>query len=204
MSIFDRNLSGFRFVEIAVDDTMQSIAARELGDASRWVDIVNINGLSPPYLTGDSSLASAKVKLYGQTIIVPAAVSQVLAADNPDAVFGADLALPAGRLTVVNGDFGLISGRQNLDQALKNAIETETEELLFHPTYGCLARTLVGAVNGPTKGLLAASAVKSTLLADKRVDSVSSSKAVVSGDVISVAATAVSVSGTSTDITASP
>ncbi len=53
MNQFSRTLTGWRFVETLANDTMQGIAARELGDASRWVDLVNINGLTPPYLTGE-------------------------------------------------------------------------------------------------------------------------------------------------------
>jgi len=38
MNQFSRILTGWRFVETLANDKMQGIAARELGDASRWVD----------------------------------------------------------------------------------------------------------------------------------------------------------------------
>jgi predicted Zn-dependent protease len=48
MSIM-RPLNGFRLVEIKYGDTLQELAARELGDANKWRDIIAINDLLPPY-----------------------------------------------------------------------------------------------------------------------------------------------------------
>jgi phage baseplate assembly protein W len=198
----DRTLTGYRFVSIDQNDTLQAIAARELGDASKWADLVNINGLTYPYLTGDPTLSGPNVRLYGQTIIVPAATVQLSAATDPDRVFGVDLRLTNGQLTAENGDFALVKGRDNLKQAYQNRIATPLGELLFHLLYGCGVHALKGFVNGPTAALLAARYVKDALLADPRTDKVTASKATVQGDVTAVEATAQAVGGTSIDISA--
>jgi hypothetical protein len=195
-------LSGYRYAQIQVGDTLQEIAARELGDASQWATLVWINDLSYPYITGDQELVSASVLAYGSQLIVPAPTVQVSAATDPLRVFGVDLQLSGGKLVAANGDFALVGGRANLKQAYLNRLNTPLGDLLFHPAYGNGAQALKGTVDGPTAGLLAATYVQSAILQDPRTASVSSSVAQVSGDTITVTATAVPVSGTSIDLTA--
>jgi phage baseplate assembly protein W len=195
MNQFTRTLTGFRFVETNVGDTLQIIAARELGDAARWVDIVNINNLLPPYLTNDPTQAGPSVKLFGQFLLVPAATPQVSAEADPDAVFGTDLALDNyGNLFGSNGDFATVAGRANLRQALENAVDTDFGELIFHQLYGCDVRRLVGKVNGPTAELLAAQRVNTTLQRDSRVKSASST-ATAQGDTLPVTSVVVPIAG---------
>ena len=40
-----------RSVEVRFDDDLRTIAYRELGDASRWTELVVLNGLVPPYIS---------------------------------------------------------------------------------------------------------------------------------------------------------
>lgn len=196
-------LPGFRFAEIRYNDTLQAIAARELQDASRWPELVAINELVYPYLTGDTALASNSVKLFGQFILIPASTAQASATADPEAVYGVDIALNNGRLSLAGGGVATVGGRANLRQALGNAIETDSGELLYHPNYGCKVRELLGAVNGPTAGLLAAKYVKATILSDDRIDHVISSDAAISGDVTAITAKAVPVSGKPIDLSTS-
>lgn len=201
MSDINRPLAGFRLVEVQHGDTLQKIAARELGDASRWRDLITINELSWPYLTGDPNAVSATVKLYGSLIAVPAAVSTASAELDPDAVFGTDIKLSGGFLETGGNDFGVVSGRENYKQAIQNRVATEQGELIFHMPYGCGIRKLLGVVNGPTSAVLAANYVKSAVLADPRTASVNSSVATVSGDVLSVNTEAVPVTGAPVGVT---
>lgn len=198
----DRILTGFRFVETRDGDTLQAIAARELGDASKWPDLVTINGLAHPYLTGDSELAGPTVRLYGQQIVVPAAFAQASSDAEPDTVFGVDLLLDRGQLSAEDGDLALVSGRANLRQALGHRIATPLRELLFHQLYGCNVHLVKGAGAGPTTGRLGARYVQDAVLSDDRISSASSVTAVVSGDSIAIAAVVQPISGTPLNLSA--
>lgn len=192
---FSRPLYGFRFVQVRMGDTLQAIAARELGDAALWYRLIAYNNLTSPFLTDDPTQASATVKTAGDLIIVPAPAPAVSSSTDPAKVFGTDIDLTNGTFSFVNGDIALVSGGDNLRQALKNRVETDTSELLFHPDYGSLVRRILGAVSGPTTGQLAAQYAQSAAAADPRVQQVNQSTATVSGDAVSVVVDAQPVAG---------
>lgn len=204
MTTYRRPLHGFRFVEIRHGDTLQAIAAREIGDASRWTDLIAYNDLVPPFITDDPAQARTGVLLSGSMIRVPAAAQMASASSDPDRVFERDIRLEDGVLVAQNGDFAVASGRDNLRQAIKHRIETERGELLFHPEYGSRIRVLLGAVNGPTASLLAAEYARSAVLADPRIRQVTQSVAEVEGDVVRVSVEAQPIAGRVIEVTASP
>ncbi len=182
-----RDLSGFRYAETNFGDTLQAIALRELGDASRWPELVSFNGLRPPFITDDATLAGPGVLLTGKLIRVPAATPASVTTTDADELFETDAALTDGSLTASDGgDFALVAGIDNLRQALGHRLETSRGELAFHPDYGSLLRRIVGTVNGPTAGLLASSYAREAVALDPRVARVKSSDATVSGDVVRV------------------
>lgn len=194
-------LAGFRFVEIKQGDTLQRIALRELGDATRWTDLIYINDLFPPYLTADASAAGPHVKLYGQSLIVPASEIEGAGETDPALVFGRDVSLAKGRLgAAANGDLETVAGESNLRQAYKNRLETGLRELAFHPDYGNGARDLLGHGGDLGNLTLAAAFVRSALTADPRTKSVDSSTATLAGDSITVEAQATPVIGSSVDV----
>lgn len=182
MSQFETPLSGLRQVELLWEDTLQRLAARELGDAARWVDIANLNGLMPPYVTGDDLLASDTVALYGDVLWVPSATSVVSARSSANLVFEQDVMLTDGKLTANGGDFDISFGIQNLMQAMRHRVMTDKSELLYHPQYGCDVRRLIGGINGPVADLLAASYVSAALRNDPRVSDVTKIVATTTGD----------------------
>lgn len=183
MTTFSKPLEGYRFVEIRFGDTLQSIAARELGDAARWVELIAYNNLIPPYL---DNFPSPRILAYGGQILVPAPVAVISSTTDPERVFESDLSLNKGLLDVDDGDFAIVSGRANLRQAVKRRIDVPRGELLFHAEYGSLVSLLLGSMNGPTTGLLAAQYASSAVLSDARVASVTKVFATVNGDVINV------------------
>jgi len=194
-------LAGFRFAQVQQNDTLQAIAARELNDASRWATLIAINGLTYPYLTGDPTLASPTVLLYGQLITVPAAQAQPTATTDPTEVFGTDFELDnSGNLLVSGGDLQTVSGIANLEQALSHRINTELRELIFHLPYGCGVRATLGKANGPTTGLLGAAYVATACRADPRVAAVQSSNVTVTGDQTAVIATIQPIVGAPVDV----
>ncbi len=200
-TIFDKPLIGYRFVEIQYGDTLQSIAARELQDATRWPELISFNDLRPPYI---AAVASAGVLRYGDQILIPAPTPVISTTSDPERVFEADIALTKGKLIAVDGDFAVVAGRPNLHQALRHRVETERGELLFHPEYGSFVRRLIGAVNGPTSSLLAAQYAKSAVLMDPRVATVTQATAEVSGDTIRVSIELQPVAGRPFQLTAAP
>lgn len=195
MNQFETVLSGFRFVETYYGDTLQKVAARELDDANRWTDLAHLNGLIPPYFIEPDQPAQAGLLRYGDMIMVPAATTTANAQTDPDLVFEKDCALVDGELMAADGDFVVVSGRANLRQALKHRIMTDQGELVFHSDYRCLAHRLIGTVNGPTAGLLAAEYVKAALLRDPRVQEVAKVVAEVVGDKIQVQAEVIPIAG---------
>lgn len=201
-TVFQRPLTGFRWVDTLFGDSLQSIAARELGDAARWVDIVAYNRLRPPFITDDAADAGDGVVLTGQRIMVPAPTPVVTSTTDPEQVFERDVMLERGTLTVTEGgDFDLVSGRANLVQALKHRLVTDRGELLWHTEYGSNIRRLLGTVNGPTAALLAAQYARSAVGGDPRVSRVSSAKAEVNGNVVRVTVEAEAVAGRSVGVT---
>lgn len=59
--------SSVRQITILQGDTLEKIAAREYGDPFRWIDLVIINNLKPPFI---SNVAGEGVKIYGDTLLV--------------------------------------------------------------------------------------------------------------------------------------
>ena len=184
----ERTLAGYRFAETNFGDTLQAVALRELGDAARWVELVAINGLVPPYI---SDIAAADgVLLSGSQIRIPAAQTLASTTTDPDLVFEVDVALGSDGGIAVDaaGDFDVSAGLDNFKAALEHRLVTDTGELMFHPTYGSGLRRIIGTTNGPTAAALAAAYAQAALAADSRVARVVESTAQVVGDAVKVTA----------------
>lgn len=190
------NITGVRHVELLWGDTLQQLAARELGDATLWVIIAELNGLAPPYVTSDPLLASPSVALYGSVLMVPSASNQV-EVSSPELVFEQDIALSNGELFAVNGDFATVKGSANLAQALHNRVDTELGELQFHLDYGCRARRVLGVVGGPTGSMVAGEYVRASVKADPRILDVTNATVSVVGDETEVELVATPITGKS-------
>lgn len=196
MSEFERRLPSYRLAEIHHADDLQAIAAREMGDANRWTELVWINALTHPYITTDERRASAGVLLVGSFIKVPAPSGVWTADAERGQVYERDCALVRRQLGVDdNGDLAIVAGADNLRQQLQHRLDTPRGQARRHPQYGNMTQRLKGRVNGPTAGQLAAEYVKSTLLGDYRVDRVEFSNAEVQGDTIRVTARAIAIEG---------
>jgi phage baseplate assembly protein W len=203
-TVFDKPLNGYRFVDTQFGDTLQKVAARELDDAARWGDLIAFNNLVPPYLTDDPAQVVPGVLLTGTQILVPAGAPVISSATDPTLVFQIDLQLQKGLLQTANGDFATVAGTDNLKQALKNNVETERGELIFHMPYGSLCRRLIGAINGPTTALLCGSYAKASLRTDDRVSDVDKAVATITGDQIALALEVIPIVGRPIQLTAAP
>lgn len=188
---FDYPETGYRWVETRWGESLQQLAARELLDAARWIDIVAINGLRPPYL---SEAAGSGIAAYGDLLMVPSANTVASVSTDAGMVFERDVALVNGLLSG-SADVALKSGVENLSQALSHRVIVDTKEMLFHPEYGCRVRELLGAVAGTNAGLLAGAYVRAALLKDPRVREVTSVDVQITGDQIAVRAEVIPIDG---------
>lgn len=200
MSQFEREMPPFRLADTDHGDTLQIIAAREMGDANRWAELVWINSLTHPYLTDDPDLSSNSVLLTGSLIKVPAPSNTPVEDSGRAQVFGRDVLMRNKKLVVEGGDFSVASGVDNLKQQITHAITTPRGQMLRHINYGCLVWRLLGTVGGPTAGMLGAKYVSATIGADYRVNEVISSVATISGDKIEIKARCESIDGGAVDI----
>lgn len=203
MSEFERQLPTFRLVATHHGDDLQAVAAREMGDANRWPELVWINSLRHPYITTDARVAGVGVILAGGTIKVPAPVGFSSPGSDKGQVYERDCQM-VRRLLVEDGsgDLSVVAGVDNLTQQLEHRVNTPRGQARRHPEYGCMIWRLVGKVNGPTAALMGAEYVKAALKADYRVASVDSAVAEVAGDAIRVEATATAIDGGVLDIAA--
>lgn len=201
MSEFERRVPSCRFAEIHHGDTLQALAAREMGDANRWPELVWVNSLTHPYLTGDPGLVGPGVLLYGSLIKVPAPVGLAAGTVDDGRVYGRDCRLVGRMLSAAaDGDLDIASGADNLRQQLSHAVSTPRGQATRHPNYGCMVWRLVGRVSGPTAAKLGAEYVKATLAADYRVSKVDYSRAEISGDAVHVTARAIAIEGGVVDV----
>lgn len=193
---FTKKLTGYRLVDILVGDSPQRIAMRELGDAASWYDIVNLNGLKPPYIVDDPALVGPGLKLSGQDTLLVPSVAPPATGVAQASVFGTDASLTAGQLTAdAGGDFATVTDTANLKQALEMRLATHPGDLVYHPLYGCQAYTLLGRGGTPVSDQLAAAFVAAAVNADPRVARTENSIATTTGDRLSASATAVAVNG---------
>ena len=181
-----KTLPGYRVVRTFRGDTLQRVAERETGDPAQWYDLIELNGLRPPYLTDDPAQVSAGVLLAGGSLRVPANEVVLVQGETDDDLFGTDCRLSKGEMPVENGDFALIAGVDNLVQALRHLVVTEPGELVFHPRYGCGVRPYLGAANTRANGLVAGSLVKRAVHADPRIHSVREATVEMSGDLLRI------------------
>lgn len=201
MSEFERQQPSYRLVETFHSDTLQDVAARELGNANLWPELIWLNRLTPPYLTDNASEVSATVLRNGSLIKVPAPKGVATEDAKTGQVFERDCQLVNKQLADDGlGDFAILAGVPNLKQQLTHRINTPRGQAKRHPDYGCLIWSLKGKVTGGTAAMLGAQYVKSTLEADYRISTVLRSEASIVGDVTRAIASAQTIAGSSVDL----
>lgn len=186
---FTTTIRGFRWVDTQRGDTLQIVASREMRDASRWIDIALLNGLQSPYLTDDPDDVTATVLLTGARVMVPSGAPQVAIIADPASVFGADIALSKGSITVTaSGDWATVSGVPNLQAAIEHALATHVGDLIWHRRYGCNIYRLLGRPGSPQRNTLGAFYASRTIAADPRIYDVGTVTAQITADQIVIAA----------------
>lgn len=138
-------------IELPAGTTLERIALRELGDSSRWGEIVELNNLQTPYITDDLTSTKSNVLKPGDKLLIPTqprfGFSQAPAgAENKltknlserERALGVDFKLnPDFDLIISNaGDLELIAGAQNMAQAVVLKLSYEKGDVVRHPSLG--------------------------------------------------------------------
>lgn len=206
MTDFTKQFSGFRYAATRRGDSLQMVAFRELGDANEWARLAWFNDLVSPFITDDEALAGDRVLLAGAQIKIPSTVAES-AQQNDEAtnVLLTDCLLQRGRLTVdsVTGDLSVVSGQENLKQAIRHRIVTDPGELIYHPGYGCKIQRRKGGKNTAVAILIGRMDVQDALEQETRLKRINKITTTGSGDVLSAQADVTPISGGSIKVDAS-
>jgi hypothetical protein len=182
-----RAYQGFAEYAVGQGDTIQSLAAKHLGDARKWIDLAVINDLKPPYLSNVSLPGTLKV---GDKIMIPiigggggasvdtitsgaaatgASQSDMFLGEDfkmvplPDGVFGWEIDRAGGSVDVLK-----VTGIPNIAQALEMRFRTEQGANILYPSIGLPRLVGIGAF-GP-KLADARYQARAQILADKRIE----------------------------------
>ncbi|RLA24865.1 MAG: hypothetical protein DRQ62_04170 [Gammaproteobacteria bacterium] len=139
-----------RPVIIKGNDDIKRLAAREMGDVTKFRELIILNNLRYPYI---DTVASEHVLAPGDIILIPltsdprlSGLATIESKEYPitqsltqvERQLGIDLQLTNDfDLAVTNvNDFKLVGGHDNALQTLKIKFALEKGDLLFHPTLG--------------------------------------------------------------------
>lgn len=165
---------------LRMGESIFDVAASLLGDVSLYTEILRINKMSSPHFFSDGTPLQA-----GSTILVPqqdVLISNSRLSQDP---LLTDLNLLDGDLHFGDtSDLQLVSGAQNITQALFNRVRTRQNELLHNLSYGLSA--FIGTPNSTFTLDLIAVEVTEQLLSDERILRVSDVTTELSGDRIDV------------------
>lgn len=182
-------MSRVKQARVEQGDSLRTIAARELGNPLRWTELIALNDLTLPFIVASarSDDRLPNTLIWGDVILVPWG-SNARAAPTPVSNLGADINLSDGLLHAPTGDLSVVSGRDNIIQALRHRVMTLKNELVHYPGYGCPARLALGLANGPFMELMASAWVYESLKEEPRVAVIDGVTAASSGDALTVLA----------------
>ncbi len=118
-------------VPLEQGETLPAFAARVLGDASRWSELLSLNGMASPFEAPDGGPLTPGLMLRAPS------PQGVQAGQSPE-LFGVDLAIDADDNLVIEGttEFARVRGEDNLDQALtRRLLATKGANIVF-PEWG--------------------------------------------------------------------
>ena len=163
--------SGLNVYIVKGDDTLQRIAQSELGDVDLWPYIASVN----------SDINSNDDLVPGEKIFIPIQVEPsegtnkeqfILTEDVARDPYGSDIRVDdTGNLVIQeNNDLSLVSGIENVMQAIDLRLNTAIGSLIKQTAYGITAQAGFAGTNMAIRYLKLA--IRSTLIQDPRVESV--------------------------------
>lgn len=164
-------------------DSVQSIALRAYGDASRWTEIAEANGLRSPRHWGDGAPIVA-----GDTLSIPLDDTSEARRRGEAVLYDRDLTLDlsTGDLVLRSNDLATIEGARNLEQGLALRLLTAQGDVWTLPEYGLPVRVGGSAVQREIAYLSAH--VSEQLKRDARVRDVVDVEVIIEGDKIAIGA----------------
>ena len=130
---------------------LEELAQNELGDPTRWVEIAELNDLRAPYVIQDISDTTSNVKRPGETILIPQAlvsgfssapqtkeIPSTIGLSELEKSLGTDLKITNNFDLALgnNGDLQVVSGAENMGQAIALKLGYEKKELRNNPEIG--------------------------------------------------------------------
>jgi hypothetical protein len=140
-----------RQVTLIAGQSLERLAQRELGDSTRWGEIVEINGLKAPYVSDDPNESRDGVLKAGSNILIPAPVTSGFSQapegrenkltkgmSSLEKNLGVDLKVDKNfdLMLSSSGDFELVAGADNMSQATILKLSYEPGEVMLYPTLG--------------------------------------------------------------------
>jgi nucleoid-associated protein YgaU len=176
-------LPAVKQIIVPADTDLEQIALEELGDPTRWVEIAELNGLYAPYIVQNRSEKTANLRVPGDSLLVPQTVQSGFS-NNPPAKtipstanlneleksFATDLKLSESfDLNLSNnGDLAVVSGYENIAQAVILKLGYEKGELRNHPSLGL--GLVIGQKFNSINGI--ATDINQTLRQDSRIEGI--------------------------------
>lgn len=151
-------------------ESLLTVANRFLGSPALWVELAEINRAQDAYTDADGMSYRA-----GSVILIPVTVPNLAPMLLPQASFTTEDAIAVDLLLDLSGDIlftgddvELVSGEDNLRQAIINRIRTATDDITAAPRYG-LAANLIGAKLTEQVSAFMAAHIREQVLLDPRV-----------------------------------
>lgn len=163
--------------------SLERIAQQELGDSTRWGEIVELNGLKAPYVSLDSQESRDGVIKPGDNLLIPVPLingfSQApvgkeniitVGMSELEKSLGVDLKIDSNfdLILTSSGDFELIGGAENMAQGTILKLSYEPGEVMLYPEIG--GGLIVGKKFPPLQDIQ--DRVTNTLLQDNRIQRV--------------------------------
>ena len=187
--------STIKAADVFPNDNIHTLATRLLGHPGKFPILVAANSLNPPYISKSGGIGVLKP---GDKILYPEATNLTSKVNNTgnltqksvnDTIYGTDLKLypssKTGKLDLAlsqTGSVALVSGVDNVVQAITLKFATENGELPRHPQYGAAARIGSKATPATLAGIRLDT--EHTLMSDPRVAGISSLNFVAKEDVL--------------------
>ena len=180
------SFSGLDLYTVQGQDTLSSIALKELGDEELWPFIADVN----------EGINSSGDLVSGESIFIPVQADLVdvpkerfIFSENPSRdPYGTDILLSStGDLMFQDNDFVLVSGVSNVQQAVDLRLNTDVGSLIKQSGYGITAQAGFAGSSMAIRYLKMA--IRSTLMQDPRIESVDNMIVSLGGDALHVSMT---------------